>query len=64
MGTEDYTNQFTLIQQLILNRAGIMSYEKGDEWYLNFLDRFLSAYDNDDNEQFKELEREVFIFSE
>ena len=50
--------KFTLEQEFMLNRALVASYKKGDEFYWNFVDQFLEAYENKDENALIELEKE------
>ena len=54
--------KFTLEQEFMLGRALHASYKKGDEWYWNFIDSFLEAYENKDSEKLKQLEEESYTW--
>ena len=55
--------KFTLEQEFMLQRAVLASYKKGDEFYWNFIDRFLEAYDNKDENALMELEKESYSWN-
>ena len=54
--------KFTLEQEFMLGRALTASYKKGDDFYWDFIDRFLEAYDNKDEIMLKKLEEESYTW--
>lgn len=54
--------KFTLEQEFMLGRALTASYKKGDEWYWDFIDRFLEAYESKDETQLQKLEEESYTW--
>lgn len=54
--------KFTLEQELMLGRAFAASRKKGDDFYQDFIDRFLEAYHNEDEIMLKKLEEESYTW--